>query len=141
VSGALVFLCSRLSRVTATPPIRGSGGEKRGLGVQNAVLSPCGLSFLFFFHFRNTYSSYSRSQLFWLSRSSHDVSLAHLLGIATLHPLLGLPRCRRYRRAPFRSCRWSIRIDHLRWTEIRVRPIRRASLSLELHYSLSPKCP
>ena len=43
---------------------------------------------------------------------------------------LGLPGCRRHHRTHFRSCRWSIRIDPLRWTETRVRQITFLSIPL-----------
>lgn len=129
------FPRSRLSRATATPPTWGSGGEKRGLRVQNAVLSPCGLSNLFF-SFRIRIPGHS---FFFGSPVPH---MMHHWLIRLASPrstrYLGLPGCGRYHRAHFRSSRWSIRTDHLRWTEIRVRPIR---LSLKLHYSLSTKCP
>ena len=38
-------------------------------------------------------------------------------------PPPGLPGCGRHHRAHFRTTRWAIRIDHLRWSESRVRPI------------------
>src|SRR5258708_37606960 len=54
--------------------------------------------------------------------SSHSFTRAHLR--ASPRPLPGLPGCRRrHHHAHFRSSRWPVRIDHLRWTEIRVRPI------------------
>ena len=63
-------------------------------------------------------------------------SCSSAAGIATPRHL-GLPGCRRHHRTHFRPCRWSIRIDHLRRAETRVRPVRVSSIP----YSLSPRCP
>jgi hypothetical protein len=88
-----------------------------------AVLSPCHQIFAYVFPSHSFFALHSRT-------------LCSSVGIAT--PPLGLPGCRRYHRAHFRPCRWSIRSDHLRRTETRVRPVRHLNY---IHGLLSPSSP
>jgi hypothetical protein len=104
VSGALVCSLMASSRVTATPPTGAAAGDKGFFGSR----THCCQTFAYVF-------------LVFSSPSSSCTSCAHLP--ASPRPSLppGLPGRRRYRRAHFRHCRWtSVRIDRLRWREIRV---------------------
>jgi hypothetical protein len=126
VSGALVSSLIWLAESLPRRPLGAS--EKRGLSnVSMAVLSPC------YQNFRTSHSFFAL-----LSRT-----LCSSVGIATprLTPPLGLPGCRRYHRAHFRPCRWSIRSDHLRRTESRVRPVRHLNYIHGLLSSSSPSSP
>ena len=106
MSGALVSSLLMTGRVTATPPTGAGAARSEGFGSSLAVLSPCIIKF------SHTYCS-------------HSFALPNIMAHppASPHPPLGLPGCRRHHRAHFQPSRWSIRVDHLRWTESRVRPV------------------